>query len=123
MARKVVPALCPPESSGDRNGVAALILILWRGTIPGRKPTMGYPIPWCSRSGTDECAWQFVVRLDSQYRRTDLKLRRADVTLELVASVENSASGLFSYKYEELKWEDLVESGRIFQPYGWNIDH
>jgi hypothetical protein len=37
--------------SSDENLVAAFILILWRGTIPGRNATMGYPRPWCSRNG------------------------------------------------------------------------
>jgi hypothetical protein len=47
-ARKVVPGFSPAGESDHGNGVAVFIVLLWRGTIPGRNPTMGYPIPWCS---------------------------------------------------------------------------
>ena len=80
MARKVVLGFLPLGRSGHGNGVAVFILILCRGTIPGRNPTMGYPIPWCSRNGSDQPPWRSSFRFRSHYRRANLTLRRADVT-------------------------------------------
>ena len=54
-ARNVVPGFSPAEESDHGNGVAVFIRLLWRGTIPEGKPTMDYPIPPCSRKGSDGC--------------------------------------------------------------------
>jgi hypothetical protein len=52
-ARKGVLGLSPGGESGHGNGVAVFIELLWRGTIPGRKLAMGYPILSCSRNGSN----------------------------------------------------------------------
>jgi hypothetical protein len=52
MVLKGVFVLSSDASSDHGNGVAVFMLLLWRETIPGRNPTMGYLIPTCSRNGS-----------------------------------------------------------------------
>lgn len=54
MVRKAVLVLSSDETSDHGNGVAVFMLLLWRETIPGRNPTMGYLIPTCSQNGIME---------------------------------------------------------------------
>src|SRR5580693_7378294 len=70
--------LSPVARSDHGNGVAVFMHLLWRGTVPERNPTMGSLIPRCSRIGNVGVANRPTNR--SQYRRTNLTLRRADVT-------------------------------------------
>lgn len=73
------------------------MLILWRETVPGRKPAMAYSIPKCFRNGIACCYFaSHFPNFDFHYRRANLRLRRADVTSNEEKPVENSELTLFS---------------------------
>jgi hypothetical protein len=99
-ARKVVFAFSLAESSDHGNWAAVFMLPLSLGTIRGRKPTMGYPLPWCSRFGSDDCKIAITPpAFDFNIRRANLVLRRADVTSKQENAVENSGVAFLSARY------------------------
>ena len=80
MARKVVLVFSSAESSGHGNGVAVFILLLSRGTIPGRKPAAAVRYLSAPEMGALNANWQSNLLVRPHYRRGDLRLRRAHVT-------------------------------------------
>src|SRR5260370_682204 len=80
MARKVVLVFSAGESSGHGNGVAVFILLLSRGTIPGRKPAAAVRYLGVPEMGALNANLQSNLLLRPHYRSAHLTLRRADVT-------------------------------------------
>jgi hypothetical protein len=111
-ARKVVLGLAPAGESDHGNGVAVFILILWRGTIPGRKRGMAIRYLGVPKTGamSRRCPPS---DFDPHYRRIDLALRRTSVTQNQDRPVENSVRAYFSVTWREIKSNQRNRKGRL----------